>query len=192
MIAFDLAYELSLGCACALLDQARSKRENFFSSSAFFDGLLASALIYIPLCAAGFAAWPGWQSMYLADLRALPFGEPAFAALSTAALFALYLAGYRGASSLLRPDPRRARSLITALALGWIALLFVLFGLLNRRALSVTSFEAFHAGRPLELGWGAPEALLGGPVMAFLTASAALNAAALVWVWTRARRRALT
>jgi hypothetical protein len=204
MIAFDLAYELSLGSACALLDVGVLRRpgdpgresEIPNKNGAFHDGLRVSALVYIPLCAAGFSAWPGWQSMYLADLRSIPFGEPAFAALSTAALFACYLAGYRGASALLRPDAdagrRRARSLLAAIGLAWIAVLFVLFGLLRRRALSVTTFEAFQAGRPLELGWGAPEALLGGPVMAFLAASAALNAGGLVWLFARARRRALT
>lgn len=62
---------------------------------------------------------------------------------------------------------------------------------------SITSFEACHAaespaGRPIELGWGAPEALLGGPVMAFFTASAALDLASLAWLGLRARRRALT
>jgi hypothetical protein len=191
MIAFDLAYELSLGAACAVLDRRRESPEQS-NKTAFFDGLLVSGLVYIPLCAAGFSAWPGWQSMYLVDLDASRFGEPAFAALSTAALFACYLAGYAGASRFLRPDPRRARPLIAFLARGWLALLFVLFGLLHRRALSVTSFETFHAGRPIELGWGSPEALLGGPVMAFLTASAALNAASIVWLAVRARRRALT
>jgi hypothetical protein len=64
-----------------------------------------------------------------------------------------------------------------------------LFVLLRRRALSVTSFQAFSAGRPIELGWGAPESLLGGPVMAFLAASGALNAAGLLWLSLRARRR---
>jgi hypothetical protein len=52
MIAFDLAYELTLGAGCAR-----------YLPRGFRDGLLVSSLVYIPSCVVTVVAWPEWQLM---------------------------------------------------------------------------------------------------------------------------------
>ena len=64
------------------------------------------------------------------------------------------------------------------LATAWAALLLVLFVLLHERAFAVTSYADFFA-REHSIRWGAPNAMLGGPVMWFLIASGVVNTASL-------------
>ena len=182
MIAFDLAYELTLGAACALLD-----RPSPITGEAFRDGLLISAFVYVPLCVAGFTAFPGWQSMYLLPLT--PFSSACFAAVMTASLFAFFHLGFHAASAALHLTRGRSRLLLTSLLLAWLSLLAFLFGAIPSRALWITTYQTFHTSPPPPLTWASPGALLGGPAMYFLLASTAANASSLLWFLARARRR---
>jgi hypothetical protein len=197
MIAFDLAYELTLGAACAACAAlAPSSRGGALAgpsspdrAEARCDGLFVSGLVYIPLCAAGLAAFPGWQSMYLVDIEGSRCRAAWFSGLMIAALFGSFGLGFELAVAWLRRG-LRLRALLVGLGAGWAALLVVLFGLMPARALWITSYERFHGGAPPELGWGEPGALLGGPGMYFLFGSAAVNMASLAWLFGRARQRA--
>jgi hypothetical protein len=182
MIAFDLAYELTLGAACAML--ARPAPSRPLTAPHFRHGLLISSLVYAPLCVAGFTAFPGWQSMYLLDL-APPFISATFAALSTAALILSYILGYSLTAALLRRLP--PRPLILSLAAAWTILLVTLFAVLHPRALWITTYRTFHTAHPPDLAWGAPSSVLGGPATLFLLLSALANAASLLWLITRPR-----
>lgn len=158
MIAFDLAYELTLGAVCAGHGGARGLR----------NGLLASTLVYVPSATAGLLGWPGWQGMYLLPLEgdALRLGLASLA--QAVALLGCFLLGTR--IGLRRP---------LLWALGWAGVLAFLFGALWKRAFFVTTWADFHSARSFELAWGEPDSMLGGPVMGFLLVTGALNLAAL-------------
>jgi hypothetical protein len=164
MIAFDLAYELTLGAWLAGGSTVASHRR------ALLVGLAASLAVYIPICAIGLWQWPGWQSMYLADLE--PPGRLIRGVIvQTAALVVAFLVGFF-ATTVAGADRRR---LLGVLLPSWLLLLSMLFGLLWRRAFVVTSTADFLARSEFAIRWGTPDALLGGPVMWFLIASGAAN-----------------
>jgi len=54
MIAFDLAYELSLGMTCTRMGIPAQRR-----------GWLITGLLYVPSCVVGTVLWPRWQLMGL-------------------------------------------------------------------------------------------------------------------------------
>src|SRR5512138_2963537 len=91
-------------------------------------GLAVSAFVYVPFCVASLVAWPGWQSMYLADLD----GRAALAwasGMQAVALFIAYAAGV-WIGRRRAPSPR-------SIVVAWVALLAVLFGVLHERAFTV-------------------------------------------------------
>jgi hypothetical protein len=170
MIAFDIAYELSFGAWMAAGKRPHSKRR------ALIAGLAASCLVYIPSCAIGLWLWPSWQSMYLADLDQHPAALATAVIVQTAALLGAFVIGFFGTRSL-GIGRRRLRN---ALAPVWLLIIVVLFGVLWRRAFLVVTVAAFRTQNDLAIRWGAPEAMLGGPVMWFLIASGAINLVAFV------------
>ena len=175
MIAFDLAYELTLGAFCAGLCP-RSRRITVEEPS-FRHGLLVSSLLYVPSCVAGLAAWPAWQTMYVLDVGT-PQVLALIGALQSAALVGLYVLGFALGGWAISGG--RARRLAASFAVGWPSLLATLFGLLWRRAFTITTYDDFwSAGRRFTVAWGGPQAMLGGPVMAFLLVAGAANAVAI-------------
>jgi hypothetical protein len=185
VIAFDYAYELTLGAACALLERpALRSRRRLLAGPCFVDGLLVTALVYAPLCIMGLVGWPGWQMMYLVDVEGGGARAGFVAGFSTMLLFVAYVAGFAAAAEVLRRG-RSWRYVVVPLAVSWPIVLVVLFGLLWRRAFTATTHAAFHTGRVAELSWGAPDGVIGGPVMFFLSVGVALNLAAAGLVWAR-------
>ena len=167
MIAFDLAYELTLGALCATHAGPRGIR----------NGLVASAAVYVPSATAGLLAWPGWQGMYLLPLEGDAPRLGLGLVVQATALLGCFLLGTR--IGLRRP---------AVWALGWVLFLGLIFGALWRRAFFVTTWADFHSARSFELAWGAAHSMLGGPVMWFLLVTGALNLAAMGLV-LRARAR---
>jgi hypothetical protein len=160
MVAFDVAYELTLGILCASV--AGGAR----------GGLVLSLAVYVPIAAVGLFLWPGWQAMYLVDLDASPLRLAMFGLLQSVVLVSAYLVGVRLARL------RVARSWIV-LGAAWLVLLAILFVGLRRRAFTVTTFSAFHARAWSGPGWGGEADLLGGPVMTFLGLAGLVNLGAL-------------
>ncbi len=187
MISFDLAYELTLGAFCAALRSDTRAAVRFVEPS-FREGMLVTGALYVPSAMAALALGPAWQTMYVVDFEPTPAGLLAMGAAQTVALVALYVAGYLlGARAI---SAGRGRTLTAVFAVGWTLLLAMIFGVLWRRAFTVTTYAGFWApGRSFDITWGAKDALLGGPLMKVLVAAGALNVAALV-VLTRHLRAA--
>jgi hypothetical protein len=179
MLGFDLAYELALGTAAALL----TRRSN--PMAVLRDGWRASLCVYVPFAAVSAVVWSDWQAMYLANVGSSKLSIAVFTVGSCAALLSTYLVGF-----VIGLSARRARlgGWVVALAIGLIALSLVTPG--KRRALCVTSYAEFRAGYCRKVAWGGRRALLGRPISAFLIVSALCNGAAFVWLVRRARSTA--
>ena len=108
MIAFDLAYELTLGVACGFPAVNRRQR--------LIDGLVASLVAYVPLCVVTLTVWTDWQAMRPIDRADLPLLEAA----QVVALLAAYFAGF-ALAPLARHLGRRLAIAIAGVL--WIALL---------------------------------------------------------------------
>jgi hypothetical protein len=125
--------------------------------------------------------------MYILDVES-PAALAWAGALQAAALVGLYAAGFALAARALAAG--RGPRLAGALGVGWTLLVATLFGVLWRRAFTVTTLADFWSpGRPFAIAWGTPDAMLGGPVMKLLVSATVANAAALALLTSRARRR---
>lgn len=167
MIAFDLAYELTLGAACSLHREARTAPQRVFR----FASLLSA--FYSVVCAGSLATWPGWQSMYMVDLEGSSLRLAIAEGLQVAALTACFFLGFVRVGPMLRRfDLRRVYAFA---AIAWLFLLAFLFVALRDRAFIVTTFRDFSSRTQFAVNWGRPDSVLGGAVMYFLLVSAALN-----------------
>ena len=172
MILFDAAYELTLGVVCGALD-ARG------AAGSSRRGWWITGTVYVPLATVGLLGWPGWQAMYAVDVEAL--GRAPAVLLQLGVLAAMYAAGLACGRRVAFAPPSR---LLAWGALGWLAMLLLLFVGFHARATTVATHAAFHAGarRPALFETGVP---------AFLGVSIAINAAAAAWMLLAARRQLL-
>ena len=127
VITFDLAFQLSVGAACAhIRSDGPSLRRR---------GLVACACVYSPCAVISALAWPAWQSMGALTSPPWSFATMVFAAASIVALVAAYLAGFAAGRS-------SKRSTLSSLGVVWLlVVLTMLDGL--RFALSEPSLIWF-------------------------------------------------
>jgi hypothetical protein len=177
---------------------ALSERETLSSlsssplgSKSFRDGLLYSSLLYVPSAVFFLIGWPGWNSMYLVDLESSVIVTAWYAFANAVVLFACYIAGFVLAARSLRGAGGASRPLLIRLAIMWVALVVLLFGLLWGRSFAVTTYQAFHAGDwpRFALRWGEPDSFFGHQLMLYLVVWAILDFAPLGALYWRARRK---
>jgi len=190
MLLFDVTVQASVGAVFALRDRERLAAGGA-ADPAFRDGLLYSVLLYVPSALCFLYAWPGWNSMYLADLEtdrvfggSWLYGDGVLLVLAYAAGFAWSRRWLRGGGT--------ARGLLGQVVLLWAVVGFVLVVPLWGRSFTDTSYQAFHAGSwpRFAVRWGEPDSFFGRPIMWWLLIWGVIDFAPLGYLYWRGRVRA--
>lgn len=188
MILFDAAFQATVGATavCAARERLAAAARPL-DSLAFRDGLLYSALVYIPSAVLFLWAWPGWNSMYLVDLETGRLAGAWWLWFDMVFLFGCYTAGFLASAHLLR---RGLRAVLIAFAGLWVLVLGALGLPLWGRSVAVTTYADFHQGTwpRFDLRWGQPDSFFGTTIMFYLLAWG-LVAFAGLWLLYRAGRR---
>lgn len=192
MLVFDMGVQVTVGGVWALSARESLARPQVapLESKAFRNGLLYSALLYVPSAVFFLRAWPAWNSMYLLDIETHQITGAWYAFANTAVLFLCYLLGFGLAVKRLRAADGAAGPLLVHLGAMWAVILVVLFGVMWGRSFAVTTYQDFVSREwpRFAIRWGEKDSFFGHPLMYWLMVWAVLDFGPLGYLYWRARK----